>query len=126
MSNEKNLIPFNQRTESEQREIQSSGGKASGASRRRRKSLKEAADLYLSLPVSNKKTRNAMVRNGLSEDDIDNQMAIIAGLAKKAMLGDSKAAKALFDLLGERAADEPQRGQTEQHNELIEAIRDRR
>ena len=30
MPNEKNLIPFNERTESEQRAIQSKGGKASG------------------------------------------------------------------------------------------------
>lgn len=63
-----------------------------------------------------------MVRSGLDQDDIDNQMAIIAGLAKKAMLGDAKAAKTLFDLLG---GDEPQKEQSEQHNELIEAIRDR-
>ena len=51
MPNEKNLIPFNQRTESEAREYGRAGGIASGASRRRKRSLKEAADIYLS-PVS--------------------------------------------------------------------------
>lgn len=32
MANEQNLIPFSERTESEQREIRSEGGKASGVS----------------------------------------------------------------------------------------------
>lgn len=125
MPNEQNLIPLDKRTKSEQREIQSSGGKASGASRRRRKNLKEAADLYLSLPVSNQKTRNGMIKSGLNQDDIDNQMAIIAGLAKNAMQGDSRSAKVLFDLLGEKAADDPRSEQLEQHNALIQAIKDR-
>ncbi|MFR1359072.1 MAG: hypothetical protein ACLSBB_17925 [Ruthenibacterium lactatiformans] len=48
MSNEKNLVPFTERTESEQRAIQQKGGIASGAARRRKRSLKEAADVYLS------------------------------------------------------------------------------
>ena len=50
MSNEKNLIPFNERTESEQREIAQKGGIASGAARRRKRSMRQAADYYLSLP----------------------------------------------------------------------------
>lgn len=39
--NEKNLIPFEQRTESEQREIRSKGGKNSGISRGFRSSVKK-------------------------------------------------------------------------------------
>lgn len=101
MANEKNLIPFSERTESEQREIRSAGGIASGAARRRKRSLKEAADLYLSLPVRDKRKLNAMLRDGLDSEDADNQMAIIVGLSKKAMCGDSKAAKVLFDLMDE-------------------------
>ena len=50
MANEENLIPFNERTESEQRQIAQKGGIASGAARRRKRSMKEAADYYLSLP----------------------------------------------------------------------------
>ena len=100
MPNEKNLIPFDERTESEQREIRSAGGQASGVSRRRKKSLREAAELYLSLPVSDKRAWNRLSRDGVEPEDVDNQMAIIAGLAMKAMKGDSKAAKVLFDLIG--------------------------
>lgn len=102
MPNEKNLIPFDERTEEEQREIRASGGRASGESRRRKKSLREAAELYLSLPVADKRAWNKLARDGVDPEDVDNQMAIIAGLTIKAVKGDSKAAKVLFDLLGEQ------------------------
>ena len=42
MANAENLIPFDERTESEQREIARKGGIASGASRRAYRSLKQA------------------------------------------------------------------------------------
>lgn len=100
MPNEQNLIPLDKRTKSEQRKIQSMGGCSSGVSRRRKKSLREAAELYLSLPVSDKKAWNKLARDGVEPEDVDNQMAIIAGLAMRAMKGDSKAAKVLFDLIG--------------------------
>ena len=102
MPNEKNLIPFNERTEEEQREIRASGGRASGESRRRKKSLREAAELYLSLPVANRRAWNKISAEGVDPDDIDNQMAMIIGLTQKAVKGDAKAAKVLFDLLGEQ------------------------
>lgn len=101
VSNEKNLIPFNQRTEEEQRRIQSAGGIASGISRRRKRSLKEAADLYLSLPVSDQRRWNKIARKGVDPEDVDNQMAIIIGLSEAATAGDARAAKAIFELLGE-------------------------
>ena len=41
MANEQNLIPFNQRTESEHREIAKKGGKASGVSRSFRSAVKK-------------------------------------------------------------------------------------
>ena len=100
MPNEKNIIPNSERTPEERREIAAAGGRASGVSRRRKKSLREAAELYLSLPVSDKRACNKLARDGVEPEDVDNQMAIIAGLALKAMKGDSRAAKVLFDLVG--------------------------
>lgn len=101
MANEQNLIPFDERTESEQREIAQMGGVASGAARRRKKSLKEAADLFLSLPVRDKRRLNAMLRDGLEPEEIDNQMAVVVGMTKMAMAGDAKCAKVLITMLGE-------------------------
>lgn len=106
MPNEQNLIPFDERTESEQREIRSAGGQASGVSRRRKKSLREAAELYLSLPVADKRTWNRLAREGVEPEDVDNQMAIIAGLTIKAVRGDAKAAKLLFELVGDQSGED--------------------
>lgn len=119
MANEKNLIPLDKRTKNEQREIQSEGGRASGAARRRKKSLKEAADLYLSLPLRDKRKLNAIVRDGISEEDVDNQMAVIVALTKMAQAGDHKSAKVLFDLL-----DDSGTGQTEAPDDgFVDALR---
>ena len=103
MPNEKNLIPNSERTPEERREIATAGGKASGVSRRRKRSLKEAADLYLSLPVSDRRVWNKIARRGVDPEDIDNQMAMIIGLTMAATAGDAKAAKVIVDLLGEDA-----------------------
>lgn len=107
LSNEKNLIPFSERTESEQREISTAGGIASGVARRRKRALKDAVDLFLSLPVSDKRVWNKLSRKGVDPEDIDNQMAMICGLHARASLGDAKAAKILVDLLGEQAREDP-------------------
>lgn len=105
MPNAKNIIPNSERTAEERREIAAAGGRASGESRRRKKSLREAAELYLSLPVSDKRKWNKLSEEGVPPEDVDNQMAIIAGLTIKAAKGDAKAAKVLFDLLpSDRAA----------------------
>ena len=102
----KNLVPLNKRTKEEQRTIQQDGGISSGISRRRKRSMKEAADLYLSLPVSDRKMWNKISRRGVDPDDIDNQMAMIIGLTMAATAGDAKAAKIIVDLLGEDAHSE--------------------
>lgn len=103
MPNEKNIIPNSERTPEERREIAAAGGRASGVSRRRKRSLREAAELYLSLPVSDKRAWNKLAKDGVAPEDVDNQMAIIAGLSIKAAKGDAKAAKVLFDLIGDQS-----------------------
>ena len=105
MPNEKNLMPIQEvnsnRTREQHSEDSRKGGVASGISRRRKRSLKEAADLYLSLPVSDRKMWNKISRHGVDPDDIDNQMAMIIGLTMAATAGNAKAAKVIVDLLGE-------------------------
>jgi hypothetical protein len=101
MPNEQNLVPMDQRTKEEARELGREGGRASGIARRRKRSLREAADLYLSLPVADRKSWNKIAREGVDPEDIDNQMAMIIGLTQQAMKGDAKAAKVIVDLIGE-------------------------
>ena len=105
MANEQNLIPFSERTESERKRIQSAGGRASGAARRRKRSLREAVDLYLSLPVAQQRAWNKIARQGIDPEDIDNQMAMVIGLTMAATAGDARAGRLLVDLLGEDSND---------------------
>lgn len=121
MPNEQNLIPMDQRSKSEAREFGREGGRASGVSRRRKRSLKEAADLFLSLPVSDKRSWNRIARTGVDPKDVDNQMAIIVGLSMQAAKGDAKAAKVLFDLLGE---DDVLAGMTAKEDSLSRSLRE--
>ena len=105
MPNDKNLVSIGDRTTEEQRRITSAGGRASGVARRRKRSLREAADLYLSMPVANRRKWNAIAKEGVDPEDIDNQMAMIIGLTQAAINGDAKAAKLLFELVGDQSGE---------------------
>lgn len=104
MAGEENLIPFSERSKDEARELGRKGGIASGEARRRKRSLKEAADLFLSLQPETKEV-NKLLKAGVAPEDLDNQMAMIYGLTKQAMKGDARAAKVIIDLLGENGKD---------------------
>ena len=127
MPNEKNLMPIQEVNSSRTREQHSKdsrkGGVSSGVSRRRKRSLKEAADLFLSMPVTDTRTFNKMAKAGIDVDDADYQMAVIVGLTIQAAKGDAKAAKAVFDLLGEIPDDDGGKKQEQDHSALIEAIK---
>lgn len=105
-----NLIPPDRRAKDGQRKIQSKGGKASGFAGRRRKALKEASDVCLSLPLQDKRAPGRLVKAGIDAEDADMQALIIASLVQKAIDGDTRAAKLIFDLMAdtdEKAADIP-------------------
>ena len=53
--NKDNLIPFNQRTDEEQRAIQRKGGKASGEARRQKADMRELMKLMLTEDIPNHK-----------------------------------------------------------------------
>ena len=79
MANEKNLVPFDERTESEQREIASAGGKASGKARRRKKNLKQKMQLLLSLPAADN-DQAELSAMGVDPEDMDNEMVLVKAL----------------------------------------------
>ena len=99
--NEQNLIRPEDLTPSERRENARKGGIASGKARRRKRSMKEAADLFLSLPVSDKRKFNKAARRYVDVEDIDNQMLMIMGLVDAATDGDARAARVVIDMIGE-------------------------
>ena len=91
MANEQNLIPWNRRTESEQREYAKKGGQKSGEVRRQRKAMKEQMELLLSLPLKQKKQLDFIKDLGIEEEEIDNQMALMVAMYVKAIKGDVQA-----------------------------------
>ena len=95
------LIPFNERTEEEQKEICRKGGIKSGEVRREKAQLKSAIKTILSLPVKDPKIKAQLKELGMGEGDIDNSILPALGLFKKACKGDSSAARLLAELNGE-------------------------
>ena len=91
MANEQNLIPWNKRTENEQREYARQGGKKSGEIRRKRKAMKEQMEMLLSLPFKQEEQLNFMKSLGIDEEEIDNQMALMVAMYAKALKGDVQA-----------------------------------
>ena len=102
--NEKNLVPFSERSKSEARELGAKGGRASGASRRRRKTMEQCAKFILSLPANSKEDWETLIAAGISldnmnEEDIDNMTVVNAAIIKAAKSGDVAAFKALRDVI---------------------------
>ena len=83
--NEENLIPFNQMTEEQQREIARKGGIASAEARKRRKTLKEE---LIALLETN-----------------DNNNKISIAILNKALNGDIQAFTTIRDTIGEKPVD---------------------
>ena len=102
----KNLVPMDQRSKDEARSLGQQGGIASGAARRRKRSMREAADYYLSLPETDRRRVNAMLRDAIDPEDIDNQMAVVMGVTERAKRGDPQAASVLLKMLGEDTVQE--------------------
>ena len=102
----KNLVPMDQRSEDEARSLGQQGGIASGVARRRKRSMREAADYYLALPETDRRRVNAMLRDQIDPEDVDNQMSVVMGIATAAKQGDARAANVLLKMLGEETVQE--------------------
>lgn len=124
MANEQNLIPFTSEQSREAAERNGrKGGIQSGVARRRKRTVKQAMELVMSLPVSDPKTKAKLKKMGIDMDDADNQTAVAVGLMARAMNGDPKAAKLMFEYLEDGTTSSNE--QEESHNALIDAIRKR-
>lgn len=94
---------FDNLTAERQQEIASMGGKASAEARKQRKTMKEQAELLLSLAVKNPKLKKAMTELGIDEDEQNNQMAMIIAVMNKAITkGDIQAFNSLQATIGEK------------------------
>ena len=105
MANEKNLVPQAERSPSEAREMGRKGGIASGAARRRKKSMKQKMQLLLSLPAADN-DQTELAAMGVDPDDMDNEMVLVKALFLAAAEGDTRAFDRIQDVLGKSVARE--------------------
>ena len=98
--NDKNLIPFNQRTESEQREIARQGGIKSGEVRREQKTYREMAKAMLSATITDENILNELKAYGISETDV--KAYTLLGMIKASGNGSHNAFDRLMELIGEK------------------------
>ena len=103
---QKNLKPFDQRTEDEQREIRKKGGIKSGESRRRKKALRTALKEAISLTLKDlhPDLKNGIMRAARIRDDgLTIGDAVLGSIVRSACAGDPKMMKILLDTIGESA-----------------------
>lgn len=97
--NEKNLIPFSERSVSEARESGAKGGKKSGETRRKKRDMKAKMKMLLELPCT-ADDWNEAAEMGVDMSDIDNETAMLIGLFKEAKSGNVQAVKEIRNILG--------------------------
>lgn len=100
MSNEKNLVPFQDFSAEKQREIQSMGGKASGEAKRRKKAFRETVQQIAAMGVPEKVLKK-LREQGISKEDATYQTAIVLKMFHEAMSGNVSAFNTLVNVAGE-------------------------
>lgn len=94
-NNPENIIPNSERTPEERRDIARAGGIASGEARRRKRTLKEIAEMLADEHI-------AMPQPGGTTKDMTYDVALIQTMYRNAITkGDTQAAKFIANLLGE-------------------------
>lgn len=89
---------FNNRTTGELREITSKGGKASGASRRRKADFRKTLNMLLTAKIDSPEWTPVLEALGL---DSTLESAVNAAVIKKALAGNVRAYEAIRDTLGQ-------------------------
>lgn len=124
MANESNLIPVTERSKEEARALSSKGGKASGVTRRRKKTMKDAMNLLLSLPVDDA-NRAKMERLGIDPSIADNQMLMLIAAFQQAIKGNVRAMEFIKEITGSSAMTELDKKQLKLENEKIALQREK-
>ena len=100
MANEQNLIPYGKgnRSESEEREMRSRGGKRSGETRRRKAALRDTMNRLLTMQVEVEGLSDILRSDG-GESTYEEVIAM--AMIQQASLGDVKAYQAIMKTIGQ-------------------------
>ena len=97
------LIPFTKETA---KEAVRKGGIASGKARRKKKTMKQAMNVLLSLEVNNE-NKKKLQKLGINDEDLcDNQMLMMVSAFQKALKGDVRAMNFIASITGSYAMNE--------------------
>lgn len=107
MSNVENLIPFSERTESEQRKIQSKGGKKSGETRRRNRDMRQCFKELANMPIPPviKDRLESIVDTELPDGCTYNQALAYSMMLRGITQGDASLIRIYLDIMGESFSD---------------------
>lgn len=96
-----NLDPV--RTKEEAKRRGRNGGIASGKARRRKRSMMEAAELLMNMPISQDSVASTLKAMGFNDEDLTNQMAVLVAMLRESLQGNVSAATFLRDTKGDKA-----------------------
>lgn len=99
---------FDSRSTDEVREIARKGGVNSGASRRRKRTMKSGAKMLMDMPASKAITQKLKLL-GIPEEDATYQMGVMVAMLQQALDGNVKAAQFIRELIGEDPKQEMQK-----------------
>jgi hypothetical protein len=106
MAGVENLVPLNQRTKDEQREIQKKGGAESGRARREQRTMRDTAKFILGLkPDVPDAAIKKMAQLGVMDEELTMMFLSVYKQQEKALKGDLPALQFLRDTSGEKPAD---------------------
>ena len=101
MSKENNLIPLNERTKEEQREIARKGGIASGKARRKKKLLRQILDEIGESRLNTDESKDIAKALSINKRDVTYDVAIMFKAVNEAMNGNIKAMEFIRDTRGQ-------------------------
>lgn len=99
---------FESRSTDEVREIARKGGINSGATRRKKRTMKSGAKMLMDMPASKAITQK-MKMLGIDEDDATYQMGVLVAMLQQALDGNVKAAQFFREMIGEDPKTEMQK-----------------
>ena len=101
MPKENNLIPLNERTKSEQREIARKGGIASGKARRKKKLLRQILDEIGESRLNTNEAKDIAKALSINKRDVTYDVAIMFKAVNEALDGNIKAMEFIRDTRGQ-------------------------
>ena len=101
MPKENNLIPLNERTKSEQREIAKKGGIASGKARRKKKLLRQILDEIGESRLNTDEAKDIAKALSMNKRDVTYDVAIMFKAVNEALGGNIKAMEFIRDTRGQ-------------------------